>query len=163
PRTPRVLRAQPDAAVGAVPPRAPARDRAHPLPVGARGAAAAARGPGLAPRALPRGTAGLARAGSRPPRHARSPEPLAPPPGARALARHGVALLLPFRAVARGDSLPAHLVEWHRGARGGRGGAVRTDRGESRGCLLAPVHHLPDRGFGEPARGNHLPGAAAGP
>ena len=64
-----------------------------------------------------------------------------------------------FVPLAGGDSLAAHLVQRHRGARRRRDRAVRPRRGGSGAGVLAPVHHLPGRGRGQPARRAGVPGA----
>src|SRR6185503_9510171 len=77
---------------------------------------------------------------------------------ARARHQRRAGLLLPFRAVAGGDSLPAHLAQRHRGARRSRDPAVRHGRAEPRERVRAPVRHLPGRRRGQPHRRPGVPG-----
>jgi hypothetical protein len=81
--------------------------------------------------------------------------------GARAQRARG--LLLPFRAAAGGDSLPAHLIEWHRGTRRGRHTAVRPGGTGPQQRVRAPVRHLPRRRRGQHARRAGVLDAHPGP
>src|SRR5678815_3322358 len=82
---------------------------------------------------------------------------------ARVRASHRVDLLLPFRAVARGDSVAAHLVQWDRSARRSRHCPLRLDRCEPHRRVFAPVHHLSRRGRRQPAGRARLPRAHSPP
>ena len=125
-----VLRAQRDAAVGGVPSaRCCPRSSALLARIGLGALEPASRRPRRAPRGIPRATRGCC-SGCSPSRSScRSSRIGVHVLVARALGLDIAVDLLPaFRAAARGDSLAAHFVEWHRGARGSGHRPVRPGR-----------------------------------